>query len=219
MHWTFGPFQENTWLVKFEDGRGIVIDPGMSSSAEEARFEKDLKEAGVELAGCWLTHAHLDHVAGAAYIAERFGWLPQLAASDAVTYHQAPLAGRVYGFEIADLPSPELHDWTGRHMVDWCGESIEVRFAPGHSAGHVVFVAPDRSWVIAGDVLFRESVGRTDLPGGNADVLRRSIEEQLFDLADHCIVHCGHGPSTNIGHEKKRNPFVNAAGTGIMQRG
>lgn len=216
-HWTFGPFQENTWLIRSADGRGIVIDPGMSNAAEEARFERDLE--GVEVVGCWLTHAHLDHVAGAAYVARKFGCVPRVAEADAATYQQAPLAGRVYGFEIADLPEPTWCDWSVRQVLDCLGEAVEVRFAPGHAPGHVVFVHHEAGWVIAGDVLFRESVGRTDLPGGDAAVLRRSIEHELFDLPEEFAVHCGHGPSTTIGHEKARNPFVNAAGSGMMQRG
>lgn len=216
MHWTFGPFQENTWLVA-QGREAIVVDPGMSNREEEAHFERGLAEAGVELVGCFLTHAHLDHVAGAAYIAERFGCRPQVAVADLPTYRQAPLAGRVYGFEIADLPEAEAQEWTGRHAIEWLGHCIEVRFAPGHAPGHVVFVSHEGGWVIAGDVLFRESVGRTDLPGGDAGTLCASIERELFDLPEEMVVHCGHGPSTTIGHEKARNPFVNAARTGMMQ--
>ncbi len=219
MHWTFGPFQENTWVAYGSDGRGVVVDPGMSSREEQARFEQDLAAAGVELVACYLTHAHLDHVAGAAYIAERHGCAPQLASADLPTYKQAPLAGRVYGFEIADLPEPTAHGWNGRQAIDWCGAPIEVRFAPGHAPGHVVFVSHADGWVVAGDVLFRESVGRTDLPGGDAATLCASIEQELFDLPDTMAVHCGHGPSTTIGHEKRHNPFVNAAQTGMMQAG
>ena len=217
MHWTFGPFQENTWLIKSADGRGVVVDPGMSSASEEARFERDLADAGVEVVACWLTHAHLDHVAGAAYIARKFGCVPEVADADAATYRQAPLAGRVYGFEIADLPEPSWRKWNGRDVLDCCGEAVEVRFAPGHAPGHVVFVHHEAGWVLAGDVLFRESVGRTDLPGGDAAELAASIVRELHDLPDAFAVHCGHGPSTTIGHEKAHNPFVNAAGTGMMQ--
>lgn len=218
MHWTFGPFQENTWVVRSADGRGVVVDPGMSSRAEQERFERDLAAADVTLEACYLTHAHLDHVAGAAFIAERYGCVPQVAEADVPTYRQAPLAGRVYGFEIAELPDPQVHRWSGRDAITWCGEPIEVRFAPGHAPGHVVFVSHAAGWVIAGDVLFRESVGRTDLPGGDAAALAASIERELFDLPDACAVHCGHGPSTTIGHEKAHNPFVNGGRTGMMQR-
>jgi hydroxyacylglutathione hydrolase len=217
MHWTFGPFQENTWLVKSDDGRGIVIDPGMSNAAEQAEFEAALRDAGVKLVGCFLTHAHLDHVAGAAYIHRRFGCLPHLAMSDRVTYTQAPLAGKIYGFEMEDLPDAIEEDWNARHAIQWLDQDIEVRFAPGHSAGHVVFVSHDSGWVIAGDVLFHESVGRTDLPGGDGETLRQSIEREMFDLPSDMQIHCGHGPSTTIGHEKMHNPFVNAAGTGLLQ--
>ena len=218
MHWTFGPFQENTWLVKSADGRGVVVDPGMSDSVEEGRFERDVAAAGVEVVGCWLTHAHLDHVAGADFVARRYGCVPELAAADAVTYRQAPLAGRVYGFDIGELPEPVLHDWAGRQSWRALDDLFEVRFAPWHAPGHVVFVHHGARWVLAGDVLFRESVGRTDLPGGDARLLCASIERELYDLPDDFAVHSGHGPSTTIGHEKARNPFVKASGTGMLQR-
>ena len=100
-----------------------------------------------------------------------------------------------------------------------CGmHRLEVRCAPGHSAGHVVFVNHEQEWVIGGDVLFQGSVGRTDLPGGDGAVLAKSIENQLFALPDSFEVWPGHGPSTTIGAEKASNPYVNAAGSGMLQR-
>ncbi|MDE0979310.1 MAG: MBL fold metallo-hydrolase, partial [Flavobacteriales bacterium] len=100
-----------------------------------------------------------------------------------------------------------------------CGmHRLEVRCAPGHSAGHVVFVNHEQGWVIGGDVLFQGSVGRTDLPGGDGAVLAKSIENQLFTLPDSFEVWPGHGPSTAIGAEKASNPYVNAEGSGMLQR-
>jgi glyoxylase-like metal-dependent hydrolase (beta-lactamase superfamily II) len=99
-----------------------------------------------------------------------------------------------------------------------CGKAeLEIRFTPGHAPGHVVFVYAAGQWVIGGDVLFQRSIGRTDLPGSHAPDLVTSIEEQLFTLPDAFEVWPGHGPSTTIGAEKAANPFVNAAGTGMLQ--
>ena len=100
-----------------------------------------------------------------------------------------------------------------------CGDmTLEIRLAPGHSKGHVIFVCHSQKFVIGGDVLFEGSIGRTDLPGGNPDVLAQSITEQLFSLEDDYIVYPGHGGPTSIGKERASNPFVNGAGTGMLQQ-
>ena len=110
-------------------------------------------------------------------------------------------------------------DLESQGSVVHCGPySLEVRLAPGHSAGHVVFVCHKHSFVIGGDVLFNGSIGRTDLPGGDADTLAKSIEEQLYTLPDTFTVHPGHGPATTIGKEKASNPYVNGAASGMLQR-
>jgi glyoxylase-like metal-dependent hydrolase (beta-lactamase superfamily II) len=116
-------------------------------------------------------------------------------------------------------PLPELGQPLDEHHILQCGEqSLEWRFTPGHAPGHVVFICHAERWVVGGDVLFRGSVGRTDLPGCNPKELVSSIENQLYSLPDDYTVWPGHGPSTTVGEEKLTNPFVNGAGTGMMQR-
>jgi len=116
-------------------------------------------------------------------------------------------------------PLPELGQPLDEQHIIQCGEeSLEWRFTPGHAPGHVVFICHAERWVVGGDVLFRGSVGRTDLPGCNPKELVSSIENQLYSLPDDYTVWPGHGPSTTVGEEKLTNPFVNGAGTGMMQR-
>jgi len=212
----FGPFQENTVVVDAGDGRAVVIDPGMSDAAERRAFRRWLDDLGLEPVDLVLTHAHLDHVAGCGWMETTFGLRPALHPLDEPTYRQAPLAGQLYGFPIDALPEPR---WGLEHgtALDW-GVPVEVRWAPGHAPGHVVFVCPSERWVIGGDVLFRESVGRTDLPGGDGRGLALSIVRELYSLSDDFQVYPGHGEPTVIGHERRHNPFVNEAGSGLLQR-
>jgi glyoxylase-like metal-dependent hydrolase (beta-lactamase superfamily II) len=149
----------------------------------------------------------------------RFGLKPMLHALDEPTYAMAPRAAELYGISLD--PLPELH---GRRLeadetVEFGSLRLTVRFTPGHAPGHVVFVDNQADRVIGGDVLFQGSIGRTDLPGGDASALARSIEDVLYGLPDHFEVVPGHGPSTTIGAERTSNPYVNAEGTGMLQQG
>ncbi len=215
---TFNAFGEQTYLLDHGDGAATVFDPGMSTMEERERFSMRCVELGVEIVQCLLTHAHLDHVMGVAWVFEKWGVLPRLHPTDDVTWEQAPKAAQLYGVSMDVLPERGLDlEEHGSWVV--CGtHRLELRCAPGHSAGHVVFVNHEQGWVIGGDVLFQGSVGRTDLPGGDGAVLAASIENQLFSLPDAFEVWPGHGPSTTVGSEKTSNPYVNAQGTGMLQR-
>ena len=215
---TFNAFGEQTYLLDHGNGDATVFDPGMSNAAERNEFKTQCELLGVEVVQCVLTHAHLDHVLGLAWVFDQWGVSPRLHPTDNLTWDQAPRAAELYGVRMDPLPErgPDL----GSHGSQIaCGmHRLEVRCAPGHSAGHVIFVNHEQEWVIGGDVLFQGSVGRTDLPGGDGSVLAKSIENQLFELPESFEVWPGHGPSTTIGAEKTSNPFVNAAGTGMLQR-
>ncbi|PCJ80723.1 MAG: MBL fold hydrolase [Bacteroidetes bacterium] len=215
---TFNVFSEQTYLLDHGDGEATVFDPGMSSIEEKLEFERVCKSLNVKIVECLLTHAHLDHVMGVTWVSEKYGVFPRLHPSDEITWTQAPISAKLYGTGMDELPArgPDLGD---HGSIIECGlYKLELRCAPGHSAGHVIFVAHDEAFVIGGDVLFSGSIGRTDLPGGNPDILARSIEDQMFTLPDSFSVYPGHGPSTTIGKEKLTNPYVNGAGTGMLQK-
>lgn len=214
----FNAFSENTVILGDGEGGAIVIDPGMSTAVEWDRFEVALADKGWTPRAVLLTHAHLDHVMGCAGMVDRYGLRPRLHPADGDTYLMAPRAAELYGVPMD--PLPPLHDTSLKE-----GESLrfgqlelEVRFTPGHAPGHVVFVDHQARQVVGGDVLFRGSVGRTDLPGGDAEQLVQSIQTAMYTLPDDYTVQGGHGPATTIGEEKRSNPFVNAAGSGMMQR-
>ncbi len=214
---TYNAFSEQTYLLDHGNGEATVIDPGMSQLAEQQDFTNFCELKRLKPVQWLLTHAHLDHVLGAAWIHDRWGLSPSLHSLDRPTYDQAPRAASVYGVPMDALPT--LGHPLDEQSIIQCGEeSLEWRFTPGHAPGHVVFICHAKRWVVGGDVLFRGSVGRTDLPGCNPEELVSSIENQLFSLPDDYTIWPGHGPSTTVGEEKLSNPFVNGAGTGMMQR-
>ena len=216
---TFNVFSEQTYLLEHGNGEATVFDPGMSNSEERKLFEDIVESKGLKITGCLLTHAHLDHILGTNWIAEKYGILPRLHPSDEQTWIQAPKSAELYGIPM-DPPPIRGENIGEQGSVIECGKFIlEVRLAPGHCLGHVVFVCHEHEFVIGGDVLFNGSIGRTDLPGGAASTLEASISNQLYTLPDNFEVHPGHGRSTTIGKEKLTNPFVNSAGTGMIQNG
>ena len=214
---TFNVFSENTYLLDHGNGEATVFDPGMSSFDEREDFDSFLQSRGLKLVECLLTHAHLDHVLGANWITEKYGLLPRLHDHDIPTWDMAEKSAHVYGIPMDPLPSRGV-PLEGQGSIISCGNyDLEIRLAPGHCLGHVVFVCHEYSFVIGGDVLFNGSVGRTDLPGGDASILAKSIKEQLYTLHNNFEVHPGHGPLTTVGKEKATNPFVNSAGSGMIQ--
>lgn len=214
---TFNVFSEQTYVLEHGNGEATVFDPGMSTSYERNAFMEFLESKGLTLVNCLLTHAHLDHVMGAQWIFNQFNLLPRLHLADRPTWEQAPISAQLYGIPMDPLPE-RGKDLLGTGATIELGKfTLEVREAPGHCLGHVIFVCHEHEFVIGGDVLFNGSIGRTDLPGGNPETLAKSIEEQLYTLPDSFEVHPGHGPYTTVGKEKGSNPYVNGAGTGMLQ--
>jgi hydroxyacylglutathione hydrolase len=199
-----GPIQENCFLLR-RDGsdRALIVDPG-----EEAdRLLGAIDELGVTLDGILLTHTHFDHVGAVAPIAKATGaevWVPEIekpVLADINSYVPWPEFGP---FESWDAE----HTLTGGERLELAGLQIDVLFTPGHSPGHVTFHVPDEQAVFSGDVLFQGSVGRTDLPGGDAQVLMASLKLLADTLPDETIVHPGHMGITTIGAERATNPFL-----------
>ena len=213
----FNAFSENTVVLHDGSGGAIVVDPGMSAPHEWAAFERELEQRGWTPRALLLTHAHLDHVLGCAGMKNRYGLLPRLHPEDRITYEMAPRAGEMYGVPMDVLPELHPDPLEDGEVLEFGSLTLTVRWTPGHAPGHVVFIDEVGGHVVGGDVLFRGSVGRTDLPGGDAATLVRSISSVLYALPDDMEVWPGHGPTTTIGEEQASNPFVNGAGTGMMQ--
>ena len=164
-------------------------------------------EAGLDIEAIWLTHAHLDHVAGVSEAVERTGAPVWLHPDDRFLYEAAPQQGAAFGVPIDPLPAPDRELRPGENLA--LGDlKIEVLHVPGHSPGHVAFWIPAARAVFSGDCLFAGSIGRTDLPGGDYETLMASIGKELLPLGDDVAVYSGHGPLTTIGEEKATNPFL-----------
>jgi glyoxylase-like metal-dependent hydrolase (beta-lactamase superfamily II) len=205
---TFNPFQENTYVL-FHEGEGMVIDPGCSNPNEERELAEWLDENGILPVRLLLTHAHIDHVMGCAWLKERYGLLPEVHRNDLPILEAAEMQGAMFGVRCDPVPAPKAFLGEG-DVIPLGEEHLDVLFVPGHAPGHVAFFNPKQRFLIGGDVLFHRSIGRTDLPGGDMGTLLKSITEKLFPLGDEVVVYSGHGPETTIGEERKLNPFVNS---------
>ncbi len=201
------PFEENSYIAHLEgSNQAIVVDPGL----EPDKILAELDSRDLELAAILCTHGHSDHIAGNAAMKERQPDCPLVIGAGDAYKLTDPVANLSAGFGV-DLISPEADRTVEEgEVLNYAGIELEVLNTPGHSAGHVVFVA--RVWqpiqVFGGDVLFSGSIGRTDFPDGSFADLKKSIHEKLFPLPDDTIVLPGHGPPTTVGAEKSSNPYV-----------
>lgn len=200
-----GPIQANAYLVRRPGAsRAVVIDPG----AEPEAVIGALGEWEAEPTAILLTHAHLDHVGGVAGLRRRFDAPIHLHPDDRPLYDAAVEQGRMFGLEI-EAPPPPDRDLADGLRLELAGLTFEVRHTPGHSPGGVVFVLPGQAFV--GDCVFAGSVGRVDLPGGDAGVLLRSIREKILSLPEETVLWSGHGPETTVGREARTNPFLDGS--------
>lgn len=205
---TCNPYQENTYLLYDESSECAIIDPGMYSGDEQNIVLKFIADNKLKPVLFLNTHCHIDHVLGNKFVYDTYGLLPQFHKGEepmlnaVVSY--APQMGIRY--EVSPLPEIFLPE-TG--TVSFGETELELIFAPGHSPAHLCFYNKAEQFLIGGDVLFYQSIGRTDIPGGNYDQLIQNIREKLFILPDDCRVYPGHGPATTIGYEKKNNPYFN----------
>lgn len=205
------PFGQNTYVVsRTGDLRCLVVDPGFEPQAVAGW----IAERRLEPEAILLTHGHSDHIAGNAHLRGRWPALPILIGRHDAAKLTSPAENlsAAFGLELVSPPADRLLDHDQRLAV--AGLDLEVRWIPGHSRGHVVFIVRDvaPTVVFGGDVLFREGVGRSDFPDGDVAALAAGIRNQLYVLPDETIVFPGHGDPTTIGHEKRHNPFVPAAG-------
>jgi hydroxyacylglutathione hydrolase len=201
---TVGPVAENTYIVR-RDGsdRALIIDPG----DEPDKLIAAIEALGVQLDGILLTHTHFDHVGAVAPVARATGaevWVPELEAfvlADIMSFVPWPGFGPFESYEAE-------HTLEGGERLELAGFEIDVLFTPGHSPGHVTFSLPDEQAIFSGDVLFKQSIGRTDLPGGDHGTLLESIRGLVASLPGETAVHPGHMGTTTLAAERATNPFL-----------
>lgn len=204
---TFNPFQENTWLIWNEQKECIIVDPGCYSSSEKSVLENYISTHHLQPVRLINTHCHIDHVLGNPFVSARWNLRPEAHRAEQALLERVEQYGQLWGINSEPQPEPEYHLQDVNEIL-LGDERLEVIFTPGHAPGEVSLYSHEHQFLIAGDVLFRESIGRTDLPGGDYGTLISTIKEKFFVLPDDTKVHSGHGPSSTIGHEKRYNPFL-----------
>lgn len=203
---TFNPFEENTYVVFDSSREAAIIDPGCFEKSEQEELDRFIKKENLTVKLLLNTHCHIDHVLGNYYVKTKYNVPFWMHANDLPVLRAVKSYAPNYGFpgyqEI--LPDRTLSE---ADTVKIGSIDLKVLFLPGHAPGHIGFYNDAERILIAGDVLFHRSIGRTDLPGGNMDTLLNSIHQKLFTLPDDVVVYPGHGPTTTIGEEKVSNPF------------
>ena len=203
----FSPIQENTYLLYNEAKNCIIIDPGCYTQEERDELYQFIKSNELIPMLLLNTHGHLDHVFGNKFVAETFQLIPHIHPLEKELLAYAPVSGLMYNLPF-DHYEGELSFLEVGQSIILDTDELKVLFTPGHSPGSVSFYCEKQNFVISGDVLFKNSVGRTDLPGGNHEVLIQSIKNQLLVLPEDTVVYSGHGVKTTIGEEKRGNAYI-----------
>ena len=198
------PFEQNCTLLFDETTkRGVVVDPG----GDLERIETAITEIGMTVEEIWLTHGHLDHAGAADALKAKLGVkITGPHRADKVLLENIAKQAKSYGVTGLDDAHPDR--WLDEGDTTTCaGIEFKVLHVPGHSPGSIVFYNKTEGLALVGDVIFSGSVGRTDLPKGDHDLLIKGIRTKVFPLGDEMVFICGHGPAGRLGDERQTNPF------------
>jgi hydroxyacylglutathione hydrolase len=203
---TFNPLQENMYVLFDETRECVIIDPGCYEAAEKYELSTFIEEKGLIVKMLLNTHCHVDHVLGNYFVKEKYQVRLFIHEKEAPVLKAVKVYAPHYG--IFQYEEASADDYLQENQLITFGkQSLKILFVPGHSPGHVAFYQEEEKVLIGGDVLFYNSIGRTDLPGGDFATLMNSIHTKLFTLPEDVTVYPGHGPETTIGFEKRTNPF------------
>ena len=203
----FNPFQQNTYLIYDDEGTAFIIDPGNYGASEDQQLKTFIEEKNLRMTRLLLTHGHIDHVLGNKFIYDTYGLLPEMHPADLFFIERMSQSAALYGLSCEPSPLPQ-HFLAEGDNISLGKYTLTCIYTPGHSPGSLSFYSKENKLLIGGDVLFRGSVGRSDLPGGDHETLIRSIKEKILVLGDDIKVYSGHGNATTTGQEKKTNPFL-----------
>ena len=204
----FSPIQENTYILYNEFNDCIIIDPGCYFDAEKEELVAFITDNKLTPKMLINTHCHLDHVFGNKFISEKYNLTLKIHENEKAVLAFAPTSGLMYNMPF-DNYKGEFILLSSGDTISLGKDVLKVLLVPGHSPGSLAFYCAEDKFVISGDALFKNSVGRSDLPGGNHEQLIKSIKENLLALPDDIVVYSGHGPVTKVGDEKKNNPYLN----------
>ena len=204
----FNPLQENTYVVWDDTRQAAVIDAGNMTERENAALEGFLAERELKPVLAINTHGHFDHLLGVDFVCRRYGAPFALSSKDEFLLKASSTSAELFGVRAGDMPERIDIDLDGRDAVSFGQTELRIISTPGHTPGHVALYEPLSKSLFTGDTLFRESIGRTDLPGGDYSWIMRSILDKIMPLGDDVKVYPGHGEETDLGHEALYNPIV-----------
>ena len=207
-HFTFNSFQTNCFLIWDEDGICTIVDPGCASEAETARLTDFIESKELKPHSILLTHCHFDHILGVEFLRETYGVKFAASSADLAILKSGSASGAMFGMELGALPENIDIDLAEVGEVRFGNTTLRVIATPGHTPGCVSLLHEESKTLFTGDTLFRESIGRTDLPGGDYPTIIKSILGAILPLGDEVTIYPGHGDKSNIGHESLYNPFV-----------
>lgn len=205
---TFNMFSENTIIIWDDESRdAAIVDPGTSSSTEENELLSFISSKDLRIKYLINTHCHIDHILGCSFVKEKFNPVYYAPELDLPLLDNAQQQAQMFDLDIDQPPIPDKLITEQTEIM--IGESkLQFLFTPGHTPGEFCIYIGEEKICVTGDVLFKESIGRTDLWGGNYETLLNSIHEKLFLLPDDVVIYPGHGEPSTIGYEKQNNPFL-----------
>jgi len=204
---TFSAWAENTYILYDESLEACIVDPGCNSPAENKQLQDFIDSKGLKPVILLNTHCHIDHVLGNKFVAETYGLELTSHKGEQVVLDKMIDVTRMYNVEYQKSPDISIFLDEG-DVLRFGNTELEVLFTPGHSPASISFFHRPSLQLIGGDVLFRGSIGRVDLPGGDLNTLLSNIKTKFFPLGDEVRVYSGHGPITTIGEERRSNPFL-----------
>jgi hydroxyacylglutathione hydrolase len=205
--YVYNPFQVNTYLVSDQTGACIIIDPGCENSEEEQHLAGEIHKHALHPVKLINTHCHIDHVLGNAFVKRTYSVPFLIHKLEQPLLSNSVEQGLFFGLETTRSPDPDQYIDDG-DKIEFGDSELEIIHVPGHSPGGIALLNRDQKVLFAGDVLFRNSIGRSDLPGGNHQTLINSIKEKILVLDPDTVIYPGHGPETDIETEKNSNPFL-----------
>ena len=204
----FNPIQENTYVVWDSTLEAAIIAAGNMGERENEILDKFITDHGLKPVLAINTHGHIDHLMGVSHVCDKYGAQFALSAMDVFLLTNAMVSAELFGGRAGDMPEGIDIDLEGMESIKFGNTELKIIPTPGHTPGHVALYEPEAGILFTGDTLFRESIGRTDLPGGDYSWIMRSIIDNILQLGDEVKIYPGHGEESTIGHESMYNPFV-----------